>query len=487
ASQPLCIAGVFGGKDSGVSVSTTNIFLESAYFDSVSVRKTSKKHGLKTDASFRFERGTDPEMTVVALKRAALLIQEIAGGTISSEIGDIYPSPVTPARFEVTFQEINDLIGASIEQKQVISILNGLGIETSEVSDQGFTATVPAFKVDVTRPCDITEEVLRIYGYNNIAIPSKINASLGNTQRPDREQTQHFVADMLSGQGFSEIWCNSLTRSAYAIDKASVVEILNPLSSDLSIMRQSLVHPALESVAYNQNRKMPDIKFYEFGKTYAMEGDAYTETQKLLLMLSGSAQAEGWSTKQTPVTFYHIKAAVEGILARLGITAFQSEELTDELASYGVRYFRGSSEIVRFGAVAEQTRKLVGVDKEVFFAEFNWSTLLEITAKLKIKNKEVAKFPSVRRDLSMLVDKNVSFDTLRAIAFKTERKLVKEVNIFDVFLGGKSGSLPDGKKSYALNFILQDDQQTLTDKQIDAVMQKIMHNLAKEVNAEIRK
>ncbi len=487
AEKPLCLAGVFGGKTSGVTETTTNVFLESAYFDAVSIRKSSKRHGLKTDASFRYERGTDPEITVVALKRAALLIKEIAGGQISSEISDIYPTPVEPAKIEVSFSEINDLIGYNIPDEEIKSILIGLSIQLLNEKDGVLALEVPAFKVDVTRPCDITEEVLRIYGYNNIPIPSKINASLSNTVRPDKELTQHAVADMLSAQGFAEIWCNSLTKGTYAIQKDTVVDILNPLSNDLNIMRQSLLHPALESVAYNQNRKANDLRFYEFGKTYNKIDGKYIETQQLLLLIAGAVSSEKWNSKVTPVNFYTIKGTVEAILSRLGLLNFQSEQIENtDTAEYGLKYYRGKDIFVEFGAVAQTVKKLVDVDKEVFYAQFNWDLIISAVAKLKIKNKEVSKFPVVRRDLSLLIDTSVTFDVLRSTVFKTDKKLVKEVGIFDVFLGTKTGSLPEGKKSYAINIQLLDEQQTLTDKQIDAVMQKIIHNLAKEVNAEIR-
>lgn len=487
AEGPLCLAGVFGGKDSGVSSETTNVFIESAYFDSVSVRKSSKRHGLKTDASFRFERGTDPDMTVVALKRAAMLILELAGGSVSSEISDIYPSPVKPVITEVTFQEINDLIGYEIPKEEITSILESLDIKILRNDTHSLNLEIPPFKVDVTRSCDVIEEILRIYGYNNIPIPSKINASLGYTEKPDKELTQHTIADMLTAKGFAEIWCNSLTKSSYALDLESAVEILNPLSNDLNSMRQSLLHPALESVAYNQNRKSTDLKFYEFGKVYFKKEAAYEEKQQLLLLISGSISSEKWNAKAATVDFYTLKGYVESVLTRLGLLNFQSEELSSQpLASYGLRYFRGKDTFVEFGAVDQAVKRLTGVDKEVFYAEFNWDVILAAISKLKIKNKEISKFPSVRRDLSLLVDMNLGFDAIKSVVFKTDKKMVKDVNIFDVFLGKKSGDLPDGKKSYAISIQLEDDQQTLTDKQIDAVMQKIIHNLAKEVNAEIR-
>ena len=484
AEEPMCIAGVFGGIQSGVSDTTTNIFLESAYFNSVSVRKTSKRHGLKTDASFRFERGTDPEMVVVALKRAALLIQELAGGTISSAVSDIYPTPVQAFDVAVNYDNINKLIGAQIPNEEIKSIIKALGIEVLQETETGLDLKVPSFKVDVTRECDITEEVLRIYGYNNIAIPSKVNASLSYSSKPDREQTQHVIADMLTANGFLEIWCNSLTKGAYSKIPEEAVQILNPLSSDLNVMRQELLMPALESVAYNQNRKNPDIKFYEFGKTYHLIAGQYVERPRLLILLSGANQTEQWNQKQVPVSFYHLKAAVDAVIGRLGIANYQSEELNDDRFAYGLKYFRGDKTIVSFGAATAADKKKADVDKDVYYADFDWALLLEIVRKNKIINKDVPKYPSVRRDLSMLVDTEVTFEQLKSIAFKSEKKLIKNVQVFDVYMGDK---LPAGKKSYALNFTLQDEEQTLTDKQIDSVMQKIISNLAQTAKAEIRK
>ena len=484
AEEPMCIAGVFGGIHSGVTEGTSNVFLESAYFDAKSVRKTSKRFGLKTDASFRFERGTDPEMTIFALQRAALLIQEIAGGTISSAVSDIYPSPVAPFDVEVNYDNINRLIGATIPNSEIKEILVALGIKVVAETEAGLSLQVPSYKVDVTREVDITEEVLRIHGYNNIAIPTKVNASLSYGQKPNPEQTQHVIADMLTANGFLEIWCNSLTKSAYSKNPAEAVEILNPLSVELNVMRQSLLMPALESVAYNQNRRTTDVKFYEFGKTYHLINDKYVERPRLLVLLSGNQAAEQWNQKVTPVSFYHLKAVVDGIIGRMGIGNYQSEELNNEDFAYGLKYYRGDKAIVNFGAATLADRKKADVDRDVFYADFDWALLLDIVRKNKIVNKEVSKYPSVRRDLSMLVDTEVTFDQLKTIAYKTEKKLIKNIQVFDVYVGDK---LPEGKKSYALNFTLLDEEQTLTDKQIDSVMQKIIYNLAQHAKAEIRK
>jgi len=484
AEAPMCIAGVFGGKSSGVDSATKNIFLESAYFNSVSIRKTSKRHGLKTDASFRFERGTDPEITVTALKYAALLIKELAGGEISSSVSDIYPNHIKPFEFEVSYTNINKLIGANIPSAEIKHIITALGISATNTSDDTLALRVPSFKVDVTRECDITEEVLRIYGYNNIEIPSKVNASLSYSIKPEKENTHNVIADMLTSNGYAEIMCNSLTKSAYSKNLDEAVFILNPLSSDLNVMRQSLLMPALESVAYNQNRKNSDVKFYEFGKTYHLINEKYVERPRLLLLISGAKQSEQWNHNAKAVTFYNLKSAVDAIISRLGIESYQSDTLTDENFAYGIKYFRGDKTLVSFGAVSKADRKVADVNAEVFYADFDWATLLDIVKKNKIVNKEIAKYPAVRRDLSLLIDQSVSFDTLKGIAFKTDKKLIKEVGVFDVYVGDK---LPAGKKSYALNFILQDEEQTLTDKQIDHTMQKLIANLTAQAGAEIRK
>ncbi|OWK69150.1 phenylalanine--tRNA ligase subunit beta [Pedobacter sp. AJM] len=481
---PMCIAGVFGGKTSGVDADTKNIFLESAYFNSVSVRKTAKRHGLKTDASFRFERGTDPEITVTALKYAAILIKALAGGEISSSVSDIYPEPIRPFEFEVSYTNINQLIGAQIPAAEIKHIITALGITATSTSDDTLALRVPSFKVDVTRECDITEEVLRIYGYNNIEIPSKVNASLSYSVKPEKENTQNVIADVLTANGYAEIMCNSLTKSAYSKQPDEAVFILNPLSSDLNVMRQELLMPALESVAYNQNRKNADVKFYEFGKTYHLINERYVERQRLLLLISGAKQSEQWNHHAKPATFYNLKAAVDGIISRLGISGYQTDTLNDVHFAYGIKYFRGDKAIVSFGAATKADRKLADVHAEVFYADFDWAAILDIVKKNKIVNKELSKYPQVRRDLSLLIDQAVTFDTLKGIAFKTDKKLIKEVGVFDVYVGDK---LPEGKKSYALNFILQDEEQTLTDKQIESTMQKLIANLTQQAGAEIRK
>jgi phenylalanyl-tRNA synthetase beta chain len=483
AAGPMTIAGVYGGKNSGVTEQTKNIFLESAYFNAVTIRKTAKRHGLKTDASFRYERGTDPEITVYALKRAALLIQELAGGQIASTVSDLYPIPVPAFPVEVSYKNIQNLIGVAIPAQEIKDIITALGISVADETELGLSLQVPTYKVDVTRECDITEEVLRIYGYNNIEIPSKVNASLSYGEKPNREQTQHVVADMLSANGYLEIWCNSLTKAAYSKNEEESVKILNPLSSDLNVMRQSLLMPALESVAYNANRRNSDLKLFEFGKTYHLIQDKYVERPRLLLVLSGNVETEQWNQKPQAVSFYNLKAAVDAVISRLGVGNYQVDEVSDGDFAYGLKYYRGEKAIVTFGAVTAADKKKADIDKAVFYADFDWALLLDMAKKNKIVNKDIPKYPVVRRDLSLLVDTAVTFETLKTIAFKTEKKLIKNIQVFDVYLGE---NLPQGKKSYALNFSLQDENQTLTDKQIDSVMQKIIYNLAQTANAEIR-
>jgi phenylalanyl-tRNA synthetase beta chain len=484
AEEPMCIAGVFGGIGSGVKESTTSVFLESAYFNPVSVRKTSKRHGLKTDASFRFERGTDPDMTVFALKRAALLIQQVAGGIISSDISDLYPNPVEPFAVDITYHNVNRLIGKAIGEEEIRSIIKALDIVVVNETAEGLSLKVPTYRVDVTREVDVIEEILRIYGYNNIEIPTQIRASLNTSNRPEKDTVQNAVADMLTANGFNEIMSNSLTSMAYAIDADTAVKILNPLSNDLDIMRQTMLYSALQAINYNQNRKNADLKLYEFGKVYNVREDKYTEEQRFSVLITGNRNPEQWNQKQNSVSFYNLKAIVDGLLSRLNIKDHTAEDVAGDEMAYGLQYTRGSKVLVKFGSVAQKALKLVDVDKEVFYADLNFDQVLSIVRKNKIVYQEVSKFPAVRRDLSMLVDTHVSFGQLKQIAQKTERKLLKDVNVFDVYQGDK---LPAGKKSYALSFTLQDEEKTLTDKAIEAIMQKLVYNFNKETGAEIRK
>ena len=484
AEKPMCIAGVFGGIGSGVKASTKNIFLESAYFNPVWVRKTSKRHGLKTDASFRFERGTDPDLVVYALKYAAMLIKEVAGGTISSEISDLYPDPVAPFEVEVSYRNIDRLIGKAIGQDEIRAIISALDIKIVKETAEGLSLQVPPYRVDVTREVDVIEEILRIYGYNNIEIPTQIRASLNNSIRPEKDDVQNSISDLLSANGFNEILSNSLTKSAYSDNLDEAVKILNPLSTDLDIMRQTLLFSGLEAIAYNQNRKNADIKFYEFGKVYEYKEGKYNEYQRFSLFLSGASDAEQWNNKQQDISFYNLKALVDGLVEKLNFKDLAVSDSESAELAYGLQYARGNKVLVKFGQVAAAALKNADVDKAVFFADFNFDLILSAVRKNKIIYQEVSKFPSVRRDLSMLVDQAITFGQLKQIAQKTERKLLKAVNVFDVYQGDK---LPAGKKSYALSFTLQDEEKTLTDKAIESIMQKLIYNFGKEAGAEVRK
>ncbi|MEJ7693060.1 phenylalanine--tRNA ligase subunit beta [Daejeonella sp.] len=482
--DPMCIAGVFGGISSGVQSSTTRIFLESAWFNAVSVRKTSKRHGLKTDASFRFERGTDPEMTVLALKKAALLITELGGGYISSDVSDIYPVPAKPFNIEISFKNVKRLIGKEISPEEVRSTLTGLGISIISENGGGMSLQVPAYKVDVTREVDIIEEILRIHGYNNIEIPTQIKASLNYTAKPDKEILQNQIADMLTGNGFLEILSNSLTKLSYSSQPEQAVKILNPLSNDLDVMRQSLLFSGLEAISYNQNRRNPDLKLYEFGKVYSLSGEGYQENQRLCIFITGANEGENWGAKSAQAGFYNLKSAVDLIISRLNVKGLISNETSDSNYSSGIVYRKGEKSLVEFGSVSKASLKKLDISGEVFYADFDWDLVVRSVRNNKISYKEVSKFPSVRRDLSMLLNKDVSFDQLKQIALKTEKGLLKEVHVFDVYVGDK---LPAGKKSYALSFLLQDEEKTLADKQIEAIMQKLILNFEKQAGAEIRK
>jgi len=481
--KPMCIAGVFGGAHSGVSAETTNVFLESAYFNAVSVRKTSKRHGLKTDSSFRFERGTDPNITVEALKRAALLIQEIAGGTISSTLKDEYPVEVKPFSFHVSYANVIRLIGQEIPTQEIKSIIVALGIEVAAETEEGLDVLVPAYRVDVTREVDVVEEVLRIYGYNNIELKSQIKASLNTVEKPDKEVVLNQLADLLIANGFREILSNSLTKLDFVDDSDTAVKLYNPLSSDLDTMRQNMVFSMLNAIEYNQKHRNFDLKFFEFGKTYALDGEGYKETQHLVFAMAGKNEPEQWNSKKDAVNFYHLKAAVDTFIRRLKIEGVQIQDTSSAHFAYGLDYMKGQKCLVSFGAVAQNDLKKADVEGQVFFADFDWDVLMKIIRKNSIQYKEVSKFPAVRRDLSLLIDENVSFDKLHLVAQKTERKLLKAINVFDVYKGNK---IPEGKKSYALSFILQDEEKTLNDKQIDAIVQKLIVNFEKELGAEVR-
>ncbi|MFD1167256.1 phenylalanine--tRNA ligase subunit beta [Sphingobacterium daejeonense] len=483
AEKPMCIAGVFGGEHSGVTEGTTSIFLESAYFNPVSVRKTSKRHTLKTDSSFRFERGTNPDITVEALKKAAILIAEVAGGEVSSEIVDLYPNPIAPFEFPITYANIQRVIGKDIPTETIKEIIVSLGIEIKNETNQGFDVLVPPYKVDVTREIDVVEEVLRIYGYNNIELKTQIKASLNTSEKPDREVVLNQIADLLISNGYREILSNSLTKDEYLENPETAVKLLNPLSSDLDVMRQNLLFSALVAIGYNQKRRSADLKVFEYGRSYNLVDENYVEKQLFSLAIAGRKESEQWNNSNNVVSFFDIKAPVDAIIKRLKVEGIRIEEYQGAYFDYGLSYKKGEKVLVSLGAVSKKNLKKADVDGPVFFAQFDFDLLVKVIKKNKITYKEVSKFPSVRRDLALLLDESVSFEQLRLIANKTERKLLKEVQIFDVYKGDK---LPSGKKSYALSFILQDEEKTLTDKQIDTIIQKLIINFEKEVGATVR-
>ncbi|VTP96663.1 phenylalanine--tRNA ligase subunit beta [Sphingobacterium daejeonense] len=483
AEKPMCIAGVFGGEHSGVTEGTTSIFLESAYFNPVSVRKTSKRHTLKTDSSFRFERGTNPDITVEALKKAAILIAEVAGGEVSSEIVDLYPNPIAPFEFPITYANIQRVIGKDIPAGTIKEIIISLGIEIKNETNEGFDVLVPPYKVDVTREIDVVEEVLRIYGYNNIELKTQIKASLNTSEKPDREVVLNQIADLLISNGYREILSNSLTKDEYLENPETAVKLLNPLSSDLDVMRQNLLFSALVAIGYNQKRRSADLKVFEYGRSYNLVDENYVEKQLFSLAIAGRKESEQWNNSNNVVSFFDIKAPVDAIIKRLKVEGIRIEEYQGTYFDYGLSYKKGEKVLVSLGAVSKKNLKKADVDGPVFFAQFDFDLLVKVIKKNKITYKEVSKFPSVRRDLALLLDESVSFEQLRLIANKTERKLLKEVQIFDVYKGDK---LPAGKKSYALSFILQDEEKTLTDKQIDTIIQKLIINFEKEVGATVR-
>jgi len=483
AEKPMCIAGVFGGEHSGVSRTTTSIFLESAYFDAVSVRKTSKRHGLKTDSSFRFERGTDPNMPVYALQKAALMIRDIAGGTVVSSITDCYPIPVLPFAFSVNYRRVQQLIGKEIPYVEIKDIILALGMEIKDENGEEITLNVPPYKVDVTREIDVIEEVLRIYGYNNIELKPQIKSSLNTTEKPDKEVIANQIADLLIGNGYREILNNSLTKLSFVEDEQTAVRLVNPLSSDLDTMRQNLLFSALTSVAYNQKRKSPNAKYFEYGKTYFKTEEGYYERQNLAVCIAGDQVEEQWSLKNRKTNFYHLKGAVDTVIKRLGILGLQVHETDGPYFDYGLNYIKGQKTLVTLGAVSADNLRKADVDGKVYFAQFDWDLIVKLIRKNTIKFKEISKFPAVRRDLSLLVSDSVTFEELTRVATKTERKLLKEINIFDVY---KGSGLPEGKKSYALSFTLQDEEKTLNDKQIEVIIKKLMLNFEREVGAVVR-
>lgn len=497
AEEGMCIAGVFGGTTSGVTDETTNIFLESAYFDPTHIRKTSKRHGLQTDASFRFERGADPNITEYALKRAILLMQELAGGKVSSEIKDVYTVPITPWQVVLRYQKVDRLIGKVIDRTIIKDILRDLEIEIAEESEGQLLLRVPTYKVDVKREVDIIEEILRIYGYNNIEFENKVNASVSVRSKPDLEQLQNGVADYLVAHGYSETMNNSLSASAYTADSSIFpteqnVQLLNPLSQDLDVLRQSLLFGGLEVTAYNLNRKINRIRIFEFGKAYQFKKSEekaglknYVEEKQLALFASGDREMDSWNQTEARVDFYELKGMAEGVLRKLGINMDRIvlKEAEHHGFSYGLQYYLDQVLIVELGKVSDKLQKAFDINREVFAAFLYWERLIKKQPKSNLQYQAVSKYPAVRRDLSFLVDEAVSFGALKEVARKSERKLLKSVGIFDIYQGDK---IPEGKKSYALSFILEDREKTLTDKEIDKTMKKIQASLERDFAIELR-
>ena len=488
AEKPMCIAGVFGGMHSGVTESTTSIFLESAYFNPVSIRKTAKRHGLNTDASFRFERGIDPNITEYALKRAALLIIDIAGGEITSDIIDEYPDKIEDFQVRLSFDNAKRLIGTEIPRETIKSILTSLDIKVNNVTETGLGLTVPAYRNDVQREADIIEEILRVYGYNNIPITQKLNASISNTSKFEDHKLQNIVGDQLVAQGFYEMMSNSLTTAKYTelseqLQSEHHVEMLNPLSQDLAVMRQSMLFSGLEAIAYNINRKQSDLKFFEFGKTYHDFNANREEHKHLGLFITGNRSKESWKGSSQPSDFFYTKSIVSNILQRLGISRFKESPVKNDVFAEGISFGLGKNKLVEFGLVKKSILKALDVSQDVLYADFNWDIVLQMAAHNTIKYKEISKYPEVRRDFALLIDESVNFEAIDQIARKTEKQLLKSVNLFDVYQGK---NLPKGKKSYAVSFMLQDEKKTLTDKQIDKIMKKLQANFERELGAELR-
>ena len=497
-SEGMCIAGVFGGLNSGVKETTTSIFIESAWFDSVYIRKTARRHTLSTDASFRYERGTDPNGTIYALKRAALLVKELAGGEISSEIVDVYPNPVADFKVDVNYANIKRLIGADLGKEKIKQLLDALEIKIESENESGLSLLVPPYRVDVKRECDVIEEILRIYGYNNIAIPTQINASLQYSVKPNPTKLRNLVAEMLTAQGFNEIWSNSLTKTSYYENNevfvaGSTVKLFNPLSNDLGSMRQTLLYGGLETIAYNANRKNPDLRLYEFGNCYFYNGSSlkenpirnYREEEHLALFVSGDKEASNWAVSAAKTSFFLLKSYVENVLKRLGFDGLglKNDGFSNAAISEGIEYFINGKKIVEFGVVSGKTLKAFGIENPVYFADFSMDVLFVELKNNKVVFAELPKYPEVRRDLALLLDKQVQFNQLRDLAFRSERKLLQSVDLFDVYEGK---GVPEGKKSYAVSYILRDDEKTLNDKQIEKIMQKFVSTYERELGAQLR-
>ena len=499
AERPMCIGGVYGGLDSGVSDTTVNIFLESAYFNPVSIRRSAKLHGLSTDASFRFERGIDPNIQVYALKRAALLFKELAGGKISSEITDLNPTPAEDFVFDFSLDRANALIGKEIPEQTVRAILDALEVKILKEGDRVLTVAVPPYRVDVQREADLVEDVLRIYGYNNVEIPQAVHSTLSYAPRPDKNKLINIAADHLAATGYTEIMSNSLTKASYYEGLSSYkaeqcVKIMNPLSADLNVMRQTLLFNALEAVELNVNHRNADLKLFEMGNCYYFHPEVeqdenplarYSESYRIGIAVTGLDSAPSWNQKAAKASFYTLRATVEKLLRRFGIDLYtlRGESSQSDLYSDAIAYTQGPRTVVEMGIVAPEILRRFDLKQPVYFAEIDFDLIVRAAKKQRIAVEELSRFPEVKRDLALLVDKGVSFSELRNIAFATEKKLLKSVTLFDVYEGDK---LPAGKKSYALGFTLEDKNQTLNDKMIEKAMANLQRQLEAKAGAQVR-
>ncbi len=501
AEEPMCIAGVFGGLDSGTTEATKDVFLESAYFHPTWVRKTARRHGLSTDSSFRFERGIDPNGTIYALKEAAILVKELAGGEIASDIKDNYPAPVADFAVELSYEYVNSLVGKVIPAETIKSIVTSLEMKIVAETAEGLSLSVPAYRVDVQRPCDVVEDILRIYGYNNVEIPTSLKSSLNVEGEVDKSvKLQNLVSEQLVGCGFNEILNNSLTAASYydgleTYKPENLVRIMNPLSNDLNVMRASLLFGGLECIQHNANRKNADLRFFEFGNCYHFNAEkknpekvlaAYSEELHLGLWLTGKYISNSWAHPDMNSSVYELKAYVLNIFSRLGVNlgAMVFGNLSDDIYSVAISiHTRGGKLVATFGVLSKKLQKAFDIDNEVYYADINWKELMKAIKGKKVTYTEISKFPAVKRDLALLIDKKVQFAEIEKIAYETDKKLLKSVELFDVYEGK---NLEAGKKSYAVSFVLQDENATLNDKQIDKLMQKLIANLQNKLDAKLR-
>jgi|AntRauTorckE5430_2_1112549.scaffolds.fasta_scaffold04585_1 phenylalanyl-tRNA synthetase beta chain len=489
-SNGMCMGGVFGGLTSGVTESTTSIFLESAYFEPMTIRRTSMRHTLRTDAAKVFEKGADPAQAVEALKRAASLIQELAGGKIASEIIDLYPNPVAKNQITFAYANVNRLIGQDLTKGDVDAILAALNIEFVEKTETGGTVAIPTNKFEVTREADLIEEILRIYGFNKVEIPTTIKSTIVFSENPNPYQTRNSVADFLANNGLNEMMNMSLIKTTYKtllpIDESSLVFINNTSNQNMDLMRPNMVFSGLETILHNQNYQNKDLRLFEFGKSYLKKENGFDETEHLTIFLTGQKLEENWlNTDKSAVSYYSIKALVNNVLGRLGIGSFQTSVVQDEVFAFGLKYHRGPQELVTFGRVSGELAKKFSLKQEVFYADFNWGNIFKALKKSKVVFQEILKYPSARRDLALVIDKNINFDEIAAVAYKNAKKLLQDVNLFDVYENEER--LGKGKKSYAVSFVFQDDTKTLKDKDVEKVMGKLIQTYEKQLNAVIRK